>query len=319
MTIKTPFFAQELKKIRVAAVQAEPAFLDLDATTELACELIRQASEKGADLIAFPEAFVPSFPNWYESLWEGSLSRQFDKRLFLQSVEVPGTHINAIAEACGHGSINAVIGINERLRGTTGTMFNTQVHITRDGKIAGKHQKYVATTGERLVHGPGQTGHYNNFMTDFGPVSALICGENSNPLAQYAAALSYPVVHVASWPAYFGPFVPMHHVIHTASAGLAYSLKCFTVSAVSRISEEYINAVAIRDSVRDYLTDLREQRKGAMIFNPLGQLIACGDGDEENLLFADIDLNDVLIPKMVQDTAGHYNRPELFAELFRRD
>ncbi|WP_426720299.1 hypothetical protein [Enterobacter cloacae complex sp. 285F6] len=76
---------------------------------------------------------------------------------------------------------------------------------------------------------------------------------------------------------------------------------------------------AIRDSVRDYLTDLREQRKGAMIFNPLGQLIACGDGDEENLLFADIDLNDVLIPKMVQDAAGHYNRPELFAELFRRD
>nr|WP_216092522.1 nitrilase-related carbon-nitrogen hydrolase [Enterobacter cloacae complex sp.] len=110
-------------------------------------------------------------------LWEGSLSRQFDKRLFLQSVEVPGTHINAIAEACGRGAINAVIGINERLPGTTGTMFNTQVHITRDGKIVGKHQKYVATTGERLVHGPGQTGHYNNFMTDFGPVSALICGK----------------------------------------------------------------------------------------------------------------------------------------------
>ncbi|WP_426720298.1 hypothetical protein [Enterobacter cloacae complex sp. 285F6] len=61
---------------------------------------------------------MPSFPNWYESL-EGSLSRQFDKRLFLQSVEVPGTHINAIAEACGRGAINAVIGINERLPGTT--------------------------------------------------------------------------------------------------------------------------------------------------------------------------------------------------------
>lgn len=71
-------------------------------------------------------------------------------------------------------------------------------------------------------------------MTDFGPVSALICGENSNPLAQYAAALSYPVFHVA-----------------------------------------------IRDSVREYLIDLREQRKGAMIFTPLGQLIACGDGNEE--------------------------------------
>lgn len=319
MTSKTPFFAQEMKKIRVAAVQAEPAFLDLDSTTELACKLIRQASEKGADLIAFPEAFVPSFPNWYESLWEGSLSREFDKRLFLNSVEVPGDHIQAIANACGQGSINAVIGINERIANTTGTMYNTQVHITRDGKIAGKHQKYVATTGERLVHGPGKTGHYNNFMTDFGPVSALICGENSNPLAQYAAAQSYPVVHVASWPAYFGPFVPMHHVIQTASAGLAYSLKCFAVNAVSRISQEYIDAVAIRPEVREYLLDLREQRKGALIINPLGQVIASGDGSEEELLFADIDLNDVLIPKMIQDTAGHYNRPELFAEFFKQD
>lgn len=307
---------QDFRKIRVAAVQAEPVFLDLDATTKLACELIKQASEQKADLIAFPEAFIPTFPNWYESIGEGQMSRELDKRLFLNSVEVPGEHIQAIADACKLGSINAVVGINERINGTTGTMHNTHVHINREGTIVSKHQKYVATTGERQVHGPGKTGHLNSFKTDFGVVSGLICGENSNPLGMYAAAVNYPVVHVASWPSYFADYFPMHHAIHTASAGLAYSLKCFAVNAVSRISEAYIEEVAQTTEQREFLTEQRALKKGALILNPLGQVIAQGCGSDDDLLYADLDLSDVIIPKMFIDPAGHYNRPELFAELF---
>lgn len=307
----------EFRTIRVAAVQAESVFLDLDATTQLSCDLIEKAAAGGADLIAFPEAFIPTFPNWYETLGEGPLAREFDKRLFLQSVEVPGSHIQAIANACKAGSINAVVGVNERINATSGTMHNTQVYITRDGTIAGKHQKYVPTSGERQVHGPGRTGHFNSFKTDFGPVSSLICGENSNPLGMYAAAINYPVVHVASWPFYFAPYFPMHHAIHTATAGLAYSLKCFAVSAVARIPEAYIDAVGVRDEDRQFLLAQRALKKGAVILDPLGRKIADGDGSDDDLLFADLNLEDVIIPKLIIDTAGHYNRPELFAELFR--
>lgn len=310
---------QEFKKIRVAAVQAEPVFLDLDATTKLSCELVAEAGRNGAEVIAFPEAFIPTFVNWYEHLPEGALARDLDKRLFLNSVEVPGSHIQAIADACGAAGINAVIGINERINGSTGTMFNTHVHIDRAGQIVGKHQKYVPTTGERQVHSLGKTGHYNAFKTDFGVVSGLICGENSNPLGQYAAAKSYPVVHVASWPFYFGPFLPMHHVIHTASAGLAYSLKCFVLSSVSRISEAYIETLSPSISVadRDYLVAEREKKMGALIFDPLGRKIADGSGSSDQILYADIDLSDVIVPKLVADFAGHYNRPELFVDLLK--
>ena len=190
---------QTLRKIKVAGVQAEPIFLDLDGTTNKAISLIEEAGAQGADLIGFPEAFIPTFPNWYETIGEGPKARGFDVELFKHSVEVPGEHINAIAEACARANVNAVVGINERVAQTTGTMWNTQVHITRDGVIAGKHQKYVPTSGERQVHKPGTTGYHNTFRTDFGVVSGLICGENSNPLGQYAAAVDYPVVNVASW------------------------------------------------------------------------------------------------------------------------
>lgn len=306
----------EFKKIRVAGVQAEPIFLDLDGTTNKAISLIEQAAAGGADLIGFPEAFIPTFPNWYETIGEGMKARTFDKELFKHSVEVDGVHMKAIAEACGKGNINAVVGINERLRGTTGTMFNTQVHITRNGTIAGKHQKYVPTTGERHVHGHGKTGSYNAFKTDFGAVSGLICGENSNPLGQYAAAQHYPVVHVSSWPLYFHPYFPMHHAIVTASTGLAYSLKCFVVNAVSRIPASYIDAVPDTPESKAFLEEQRALKKGAVIVDCLGRVLVDGSGQDEELLFADIDLEDVVIPKLVIDFAGHYNRPEVFAPLF---
>lgn len=307
------------KTIRVAAVQAEPAFIDLDRSTEIACRLIAKAASEGAQLIGFPESFVPFFPNWYETLPENGLTRGFDKELFKHSVEVPGEHIDAMAFACKQGGIHAVVGVNERLAATTGTMFNTQVHITRDGVMAGKHQKYVPTIGERQVHAPGRTGHYNAFTTDFGSVSSLICGENSNPLGIYAAALHYPLVHVASWPLYFAPPLPMGEAIRTATAGLAYSLKCFVINSISRIPQDYIEAVAPSAEWRTFLDEQRATKPGATILDPLGRIIADGSGRDDDLLFADINLEDVIIPKFVHDVAGHYNRPELFAPLFDRE
>ncbi|GGN20466.1 nitrilase-related carbon-nitrogen hydrolase [Streptomyces fuscichromogenes] len=309
---------QTFGTIRVAGVQAESVFLDLDATTDKAIELIERAAAQGADLIGFPEAFIPTFPNWYETIGEGPKARGFDKELFKHSVEVPSAHLAAIAEACGRTDINAVVGINERRNGTTGTMWNTQVHITRDGVIAGKHQKYVPTSGERLVHTPGTTGFGNSFTTDFGTVSGLICGENSNPLGQYAAALNYPVVHVASWPYYFAPYFPMHHAIRTACAGLAYSLKTFVVAAVARIPEGYADAVAETAEQHAFLTGQRALKKGALVLDPNGNVIADGSGSDDELLIAEINLEDILVPKLILDFAGHYNRPEIFAPLFRQ-
>jgi nitrilase len=54
----------EHPKYKVAVVQAAPAWLDLDASIDKSIALIRDAAEKGAKLIAFPEAFIPGYP-WH--------------------------------------------------------------------------------------------------------------------------------------------------------------------------------------------------------------------------------------------------------------
>lgn len=52
------------KEVRVAVTQAEPVWLDLDATVDKTCSLIAEAASNGAQLIAFPECWVPGYPAW---------------------------------------------------------------------------------------------------------------------------------------------------------------------------------------------------------------------------------------------------------------
>jgi aliphatic nitrilase len=207
-----------------------------------------------------------------------------------------------------------VLGACERRPRTTGTLFNTQVFIDAAGSVAGKHQKLVPTVGERLVHAPGTTGSANSFAVGDITVSGLICGENSNPLAQYGTARGYPTVHVASWPQHFSPALEMQPVIELVSKALAYSLKCFVLNAVTTLSPAMIDAYG--DTVSESFLASDAARGRASVVSPAGVVCASASGDDEQLVYADIDPDDVIGPKFVQDTAGHYNRPELFAHLF---
>jgi nitrilase len=300
--------------LKVAAVQAAPVFLDLDATVDKTVGLIAEAAAGGAAVVAFPEGFVPGHPGWVELLPLDDRAMQLNERLFKNAVEVPGAAIDTIAQACGKHGIAAVVGVCERRPRTTGTLFNTQVFIDDSGTIACKHQKFVPTIGERIVHGPGTTGTANDMRVGDVTVTGLICGENSNPLAQYSTACAYPTLHVASWPQHFSPDLAMQPVIELVGPALAYTLKAFVINSVTTISARMEEAYGT-DTTRTFLSDAASGGRASVV-GPGGQTVAEADGDDEQLVFADIDPDAVIAPKFVHDTAGHYNRPELFAHLF---
>ncbi|MPY85926.1 MAG: carbon-nitrogen hydrolase family protein, partial [Actinophytocola sp.] len=54
----------EYPKPRLATVQASSVFLDRDRTVELVCDLIADAGRNGAQVIGFPENFIPGHPYW---------------------------------------------------------------------------------------------------------------------------------------------------------------------------------------------------------------------------------------------------------------
>jgi nitrilase len=306
-------------KIKLAAVQAAPVFLNKVATTEKVCSLILEAGRNNVDVIGFPEGFIPGHPGWVEVL---PLSAEPAPSLFLeqfkQSVEVSGPETEAIGAACKQANIFAVVGINERRPNTTGALFNTQLFFGRDGTLLHKHQKYVPTVGERLIHAPGETGSKASVLTDFGTLGGLICGENGNPLAQYSLSLDYPVVHVASWPSHFGPGSDIQKAILTITGGLATSLMCYVINSVAVVGDDAVEKYGLTGEIRKFLKGEQTKRR-ATIVGPGGVILA-GPFEEaqEGILYAEVSTDSLIKGKYGLDYAGHYNRPELFAHHFKR-
>lgn len=302
-----------LKKIKLAAVQASSVHLDRDASVDKACALIREAGTAGADLIGFPEGFIPAHPAWFTVRpTTGKTSMSLSRRLFQNSVVIPSDATDRLCAASRDAGITAVVGLCEKRPGTTGTMFNTQLFIGPDGRILGKHQKLMPTVGERLVHTGGWGDTLKAYPTPSGMVSGLICGENSNPLAMYALMSMYPVVHVASWPTFFSPVLSMPDCIMAASRGLAYSMGCFVINSVGMLTDEIIDDYEPAPEERAFLQTCKG-RGYASIIGPNSLVVMAPNAGAEGIVYADVDLNDVLIPKLIHDFTGHYNRFDIFS------
>lgn len=50
------------QKLKVAAIQAEPAWNDLEGGVTKSIALIEQAAAQGAQVVGFPEVFIPGYP-----------------------------------------------------------------------------------------------------------------------------------------------------------------------------------------------------------------------------------------------------------------
>ena len=304
---------EEFRRVRLAAAQVAPCFLDRERTVAKACEFIAEAGSKGADLVGFPEGFIPGHPIWYYHYPATSKeSREFATRLFLNSVEVPSAATDALCDAARRANCYVVMGICERRPGTTGTMYNTQLYISRRGEIVGKHQKLVPTVGERLVHAPGSGEGMRVFPSDFGPIGGLICGENSNPLAIYVLAAQSIRVHVASWPHYFFPgWTKMYDTSLVAGRSLAYMCKCFVVNVCGTVDDEMRRIMEVTDDDRAYLADPKSLG-GSNIIAPDGTVVAGPIGPGDEVLYADVDLTETVRSRLIHDFAGHYQRHDIF-------
>jgi nitrilase len=299
--------------VKVAAVQAASVFLDRERSTEKACRLIREAGRNGARVIAFPEGFIPAHPVWYHHhVATGAIANRLSVDLFKNAVEIPGPEIAALSAAARDASAYVVMGVCEKLPGTLGTLFNTQVYLGPDGTLIRKHQKIMPTVGERLVHTGGHGDTFGAFATEFGPMSGLICGENSNPLAVFAVTAEGTRIHVMSWPNHFPTSGdPMRNRVAVDSQAFAQMSKAFVVSACGAVDEHTIEVLAAGPEAEKFLRD-PDCCGGSVIVAPNSRIIAGPMGAEEGILYAECNLELGILTKLRHDFAGHYNRPDIF-------
>ena len=303
--------------VRLAAVQAAPVLLDREATIEKACGLILEAGANGADLVGFPEGFVPAHPVWFHFLPATSVAAMgFSKDLFANAVVVGSPATDRLCEAARAAGVHVVIGICEKEPGSMGTMYNSLLAIGRTGEIIGVRRKIVPTVGERIVHTAGAGDSVRVFPTEFGNVSGLMCGENSNPLLTYSMSALGAKVHVASWPSFFNPGAPggrvdMQAIADVASRAIAYQNSSFVISSIGAVSAEMHERLPVTDNDREHLREV-QGKGGTAIYAPGGRVVAGPLPGGEAIAYADADLGTIVPRKIVHDYAGDYNRFDIF-------
>ncbi len=296
-------------KFKAAAVLASPIFLDREATTEKACKIIEEAAQNGAELVALPETFIPSYPWW---VWMGinNVKRgELFRRLFDNAVEVPSETTDALCNCCKKNNIMAVVGINE-LGGTT--IYNTQLFISRKGVIMGKHRKLMPSGEEKTVWGWGDGSDLKVYDTEFGKIGGLICYEHSMCLSKYALFAMGEQIHVACWPGANFKSQPRdrNKIQDAAIRDITFEGQVFCISSCSLCSEEEVNIYIELDPSNEGI--LEPGGGWAGIVDPMGNYVAGPLTNEEGIVYGEIDLAKIIPVKHMVDSIGHYARPDVF-------
>lgn len=305
-------------KFKAAAIHAAPIFLDSDATTLKVCDLIQEAARNGAELIVFPEAFIPAFPIW-AALWAPIYNHDFFKRMVANSVAVDGPQVRRICQEARKNKVFVSIGISEINPVSVGGIWNSNLLISDEGEILNHHRKLVPTFFEKMVWAPGDGAGLQVSNTRLGKIGTLICGENTNPLARYSLMAQGEQVHISSWPPIWptekSNGKPANYDIAAAvrirAGAHSFEAKAFGIVSSGFMDKAMYDYLVSQDNTVAEILD-QTPRSVSMFIGPTGQQIGAALQNEEGILYADIDVQACVEPKQFHDVVGYYNRFDIF-------
>jgi nitrilase len=298
-----------MTKATVAAVQAAYVLMDREATLDKVEVLLKEAASNGANLVAFPEVFVPGTPLWIDSgrIWEGD--EAWYAMLVDQAVVVPSPATERLSQAAREVGVYLVIGVDEREPHGT-TIYNTVLYFDPDGSLLGKHRKLVPTGSERTVWGMGDGSTLQTYETPFGHVGGLTCWENYMPLTRfYLYSQGVDIWFAPTLALGDGWIATMRHI---AREGRCYVVGINPCLHVDQIPPDFPN----RDRV--WNMDENDEDKdwpeagNSVIVDPNGEILAGPSRNEETILYAELDLAAVHSARRMFDPVGHYHRPDVF-------
>lgn len=287
----------------VAAVQSTPVFLDRDATVERLVASIKEAAAKGAELVVFPEAIVPGYPDW---VWRTPAWSDTDwyRRLHDQAVDIPGPVTDVLGAAAAEASAWVAVGVNERV--PSGTIYNTLLYLDRSGAVAGIHRKLMPTGGERTVWGYGDGSTLGVHDTDFGRLGGLLCWENLMPLARAAVYQQDIDIYLAPTWDNSPSWVPT--LQHIAREGRVFVIGTNTCLHGRDVPRSLPGADALYPGTDDDWLS----RGNTAIVGPAGTVLAGPLLRESGMLVVTLDLGELSIARRQFDPVGHYARPDVF-------
>jgi predicted amidohydrolase len=295
---------------RIAIVQDQPG-ATLEETLALTRARLLAAALDGAELIVFPESWLPGYPIWLDvcrdvALWDHAPVKAVHARIVANAVAVPGKTSDSLGAFAREAGVVLVTGVVERVDAGPGrgTLYNAVLTFGADGTLLNHHRKLVPTYTERLVWGPGDADGLRAVDTPAGRVGSLVCWEHWMPLARQAMHDSGEDIHVALWPT-------AHEQLQLASRAYAFEGRCYVLAAAS-----LLRASALPPELEPHpdvvkSADQWVMRGGSAVIGPDGRYIVEPVYDEPRVVLANLDLDRLRGERMALDVAGHYARPDV--------
>ncbi|EHK20517.1 uncharacterized protein TRIVIDRAFT_48875 [Trichoderma virens Gv29-8] len=302
------------EKIKIGAVQAEPAWLNLPESVKKVTSLVEQAGKDGVNVLGFPELFVPGYP-W--SIWTEPYlpNAPMLHEYMANSLVKDSPEMDQIREAVKKAGIFIVLGYSER---DGDSLYISQSFIDPTGTIVLHRRKIKPTGVERSVWGDGQAdGLINVVDSPFGKIGGLNCWEHFQPLLRYHEYSQGVDIHVGGWPPFFHKPDNLPSLYLTTAEGdrlacqfMAMEGGCFFICSTQVLSDKG------REKLKLVGNPYVKTPGGgfAMLFGPDGTaLVDPLDPGEEGILSAEIELSTIDYAKQLLDVVGHYSRPDLLS------
>lgn len=178
------------EEVRVAVVQMEIIWLDLEANMARVRELTEKVVAEGqVDLIVFPEASNSGLPP--------KLDKEYGRKLFEIAEKVPGPFTQMLCDLARKHSIYIVSGLTEAHPTITCTFYNSAVLIGPEGDVIGVCHKAHIPSEEKHYFYPGNTVQV--FPTELGNIAILVCADNSFPEYARVFALKGAEIQCATY------------------------------------------------------------------------------------------------------------------------
>ncbi len=304
-------------KIKVASVQHPPVYLNLNESIELAKKYIDECAGNGANLISFPETWLPGYPIWLDvapnaALWDHKPAKELFRVLFENSIEIPGKQLDELLKKAKDNEVIVIMGAHER---AGGTIYNSIVYINSDGSYK-IHRKLMPTYTERLIWGRGDGSTLNHIETKYGNIGGLICWEHWMPLARNAMHEKQETIHIAQWP-------QVKEMNQVCSRHYAFEGQCYVIASGVVVTKndilEGIKSLKLESKdasvlIEEIPTENDEilMHGNSVIYSPDGSTIVGPLTDKKEIIYAELDLSKIIEGRLFLDSVGHYSRPDVF-------
>ena len=280
-------------------------FFDKGKTIKKVEELVKQYAAQGAQLIVFPESFIPGYPRGFS--FGATVGKRTDegRKLFAEyrnnSVDIESDDLKRLEELSKTRNIYLVIGVTEKQE-LNGSLFCSLLYISPKAGLLGVHRKIKPTGSERIVWAEDSGKSLVSFDTQIGRVGGLICWENYMPLARMAMYQHGVQIYVAPTADCRDSWTPT--MIHIALEGRCFVLGCNQFFTRSMYPEKFKSLVEDEPEIMC--------RGGSIIVSPMGKVIAGPLYDKAGALIEEIDLDEIPMSKLDFDVVGHYSRDDIF-------